>query len=240
VIDETVRPIQGATVTVPIPGANAKTFTTTEDGVFGFNDLTPGTYFIQATAPGFGPIQTNTEVVAGVDEPEVVRVMLTALPSVDPTVQEIKFDGFLQCATYTVILLFSVDCTSPLGYVDARFMTLTFDPNATWAQSQMFWQAATPLAEWLRLDYNYPQAADYGVVSGPSPLLWFRDAAGLGDIATNGGEFRSITWVYGEMPVGAAIQQDFQIFSHLFYNCVPKEGWTFEIDAYDHGCGSDE
>ncbi|MFN7141815.1 MAG: carboxypeptidase regulatory-like domain-containing protein, partial [Limisphaerales bacterium] len=54
----------GATVT--LQGPTSKTVTNDGTGFYGFVDLAPGSYTLRATAPGFGLMQTNVTVSAGV------------------------------------------------------------------------------------------------------------------------------------------------------------------------------
>jgi hypothetical protein len=62
VIDEAIRPLSNSTVTVLIPGAQNRTMVTRDDGIFGFDKLAPGEYFIQASKTGFGTSQASGKV----------------------------------------------------------------------------------------------------------------------------------------------------------------------------------
>src|SRR5688572_23928185 len=56
VVDEVIRPIEGATVRLMVtPPVTTKTSAT---GGFGFEELEPGTYFVKISAEGFAPTQT--------------------------------------------------------------------------------------------------------------------------------------------------------------------------------------
>lgn len=97
VVDASITPIDGATVTLTSaqPPMSQKT---DSQGRFAFADLEPGTYLLQATHAQFSTAQASTEVVAGVDEPKAVRILLERLFDRDPFSEIIKFDGFLACA----------------------------------------------------------------------------------------------------------------------------------------------
>ncbi|MHB1262253.1 MAG: carboxypeptidase-like regulatory domain-containing protein [Thermoplasmatota archaeon] len=97
VVDASITPIAGATVTLTSvqPSVTQKT---DSQGRFAFEDLEPGTYLLQTTHPQFASAQSSAEVVAGVDEPRVVRVQLERLFDQNPFSEIIKFDGFLACA----------------------------------------------------------------------------------------------------------------------------------------------
>src|SRR5687768_3515881 len=60
VVDEAIRPVSGATVT--LSGTGTGTTTTNAEGLFGFASLAPGPYFVQVEKPGFTSAQSSTEV----------------------------------------------------------------------------------------------------------------------------------------------------------------------------------
>lgn len=97
VVDAAITPIEGATVTLTStqPTLSQKT---DSQGRFAFEDLEPGTYLMQVTHLQFAAAQSSAEVVAGIDEPKVVRIMLERLFDQNPYSEIIKFDGFLACA----------------------------------------------------------------------------------------------------------------------------------------------
>lgn len=95
-VDERIVPIQGATVRASGLGFEDST-QTDEEGRFVFSNLQPGTYFLQAEGPLHKAAQTSTEVVAGVAEPPLVRLLLERLFDQEPFVEQIKTDGFIQC-----------------------------------------------------------------------------------------------------------------------------------------------
>ena len=76
VVDDALRPIEGATVV--LTGEVARRTVTTEVGTFGFEGLPPGTYFVTASKAGYFDAQEDADVVAGVPEPPVVKLQMTA------------------------------------------------------------------------------------------------------------------------------------------------------------------
>src|SRR5688572_20884018 len=62
VVDEAIRPIGNASIAIPSLGLGA---TTQKDGLFGFEGLTPGVYFLNVSAPGYLPVQQSAELAAG-------------------------------------------------------------------------------------------------------------------------------------------------------------------------------
>lgn len=96
VVDGAIRPIADATVAVTGTGL-AREAATDAEGRFALGDLQPGTYFIQASHPLHKPAQTSAEVVAGEQDPPIVRIQLERLFSQDPYSTALKVDGFIAC-----------------------------------------------------------------------------------------------------------------------------------------------
>jgi hypothetical protein len=97
VVDDAIRPIKGADVTLEGASGGAKKETTDEQGRFAFDALEPGTYFLKVSSLQFSPAQTSVEVVAGDEDPPVTRVLLTRLFTQSPYAETIKFDGYIAC-----------------------------------------------------------------------------------------------------------------------------------------------
>lgn len=98
VVDDAIRPIPEVDVTVTKPDGNALQAKTDDLGRFAFGSLFPGTYRIETFHPQFRAAQTTAEVVAGVAEPPVVRILVERLFTQEPFSELIKFDGFLSCS----------------------------------------------------------------------------------------------------------------------------------------------
>jgi hypothetical protein len=103
VVDEAIRPIEGAQVGLTQADGSDLGKVTDPQGRFAFGDLPAGTYFIKVSHPLFSPSQTSAEVAAGVEDPPVVRVQLTRLFAQDPYTETIKFDGYIACA-YSIVV----------------------------------------------------------------------------------------------------------------------------------------
>lgn len=93
VLDEALRPVAGATVRLPGLDLQRRT---ADDGGFGFVDLLPGPYYLQADAKGFLPL----EAVVDIKEASVsqVRVILVREPSEEPFQLTQKFTGHADLA----------------------------------------------------------------------------------------------------------------------------------------------
>jgi hypothetical protein len=117
VVDEAITPLAEATVVLQGAGGE-KTMETDAQGRFAFGDLEPGTYLLKVSAPQFQPAQSSAEVVAGLEDPPVVRVLLTRLFTQDPYAELIKFDGYLACAyAFGVSSTCVNDYTRLIGFV---------------------------------------------------------------------------------------------------------------------------
>src|SRR5687768_7361503 len=104
VVDEAIRPL--ANVSIELNGATQATTVSNANGVFGFDALEPGTYFLSAEKLGYASVQQSAEVVAGVAEPPIVKVLMTADPTTTPFYDAYVFDGFIQCSFTLVVVAF--------------------------------------------------------------------------------------------------------------------------------------
>jgi hypothetical protein len=118
VVDEAIRPIPNVAVTLVKPAGGEEKQTTDSQGRFAFGDLAPGVHIVRASHPSYGPVQTTADVVAGVEEPPVLRVLMERLFSQDPYSELIKFDGFLACSySFPVGSTCVNDYTRLIGFV---------------------------------------------------------------------------------------------------------------------------
>ena len=118
VVDDAIRPVEGVDVLVTTPSGTELKAKTDDQGRFALGGLQPGAYLVKANHPSFAPVQTSTDVAAGVEDPPVVRIQLTRLFSEDPYTETIKFDGFIACAyAYGVSSTCVNDYTRLLGAV---------------------------------------------------------------------------------------------------------------------------
>ncbi len=111
VVDEGVVPIFNATIEVQ--GASRNT-TTEENGVFTFEDLAPGFYQVVAKHPLFGTVQAVSEVVAGENYPDILKIQMTRLFSSDPYTSQTLLAGYVFCSSSTATLI-SEECGEGLG-----------------------------------------------------------------------------------------------------------------------------
>lgn len=99
VLDDALRPVVGAQVTVRGAATNTSVSSGAE-GAFAVANLVPGTYTLRVTKEGFHSLVTTAEAVAGTD-PRPVLVRLTAIPEDQrPYVVPFHFAGFIQCQAW--------------------------------------------------------------------------------------------------------------------------------------------
>jgi len=183
VVDAAIVPIAGVTVTVQETGDS---LVTNANGAFGFDDLDPGTYFVQAEKPGFGSVQQSVSVVAGDDEPPVLKMLMDPDPTSAPFVEYSQFNGFLVCS-FTVVAASAAACgvstpaLGPVPTVDVgdivgnQFITyVEYGRAPSWAQAEMVWDAGQELSKDLSLSFTDPGESGQNTIDqarGPSPLV---------------------------------------------------------------------
>lgn len=248
VVDETVTPVADAVVQIQ---GTERSATTDEDGRFGFGDVDAGTQFLQVSKPGYESAQQGVDVVAGKRDPGAVKVLLVKDPEYNPYFQEFVFEGYIECGT-AVLALCSVPNIGPeilcgVGDVcvgditnDAFLVDHPVDGVPTWVQSEMVWESTQALGDQMDLLHSWDCGDVYlcdHTASGTSPLLLTEDADGIEEIGL-GTENENLTVrVFSsgaEESMGLAgftVQQQFKIFTHVFYGYTPPEGWRFSEDS---------
>ncbi|MEA3166566.1 MAG: Carboxypeptidase regulatory-like domain, partial [Thermoplasmata archaeon] len=98
VVDDMIRPVEGATVTVRGASDGDKKTKTDAEGRCVFSGLAPGTYFVTVDSPSHKPVQSSTEVIAGEAEPPLLRIQVERLFTQDPFTVQIARDGFFECS----------------------------------------------------------------------------------------------------------------------------------------------
>jgi hypothetical protein len=253
VVDEAVRPIAGVNVSVAQGGGQpAATAITDADGFAGFEGLQAGTYFLKATRRGYLDAQQSVDVVAGVGDPKVSKLLLQRRAGDLAFYQEFKIDGFLECSATIGNWCFIANfypclveqtagqpCTGNLTndnsyfVIDAPLRGLQRVPD--WLQVEMVWDSTQALGSSMdvRLDF----LSDGGVTidnsteeEGPSPLLVDVNGTELQENKIGTDRFLAIETFHGGL-TGAAVEQRFTDFVHIFYGYAPPEGWRFSEDG---------
>jgi hypothetical protein len=240
VVDEAIRPVPDVKLTLQTE-QGPREATSADDGAFGFDDLPGGTYFIQAAKPGFAPAQTSTDVVAGVAEPPVVKVLLVLDPGTRPFFEAYNWDGFIECSARAILL--GVAACEGVGNDDiAHDIDLTAG-IPTFAQGELIWESTQALGD--ELSFNWRKTGtnnDYIDTEGPSPLLLQANYTLFEENDVGAGEPLRTVIFTGHNPateppggltwgVGVQLQQKFTLYLHVFYNFQPAEGWKFSVDG---------
>ncbi len=187
VVDPSITPIAGAIVT--IQGDETRETTTNEEGAFGFKDLNPGFHSLLVDKDGYGGVTQQVEVVAGVDQPPVVRVLLEEDPSELPVVNALTFNGYIDCSVSTPAYRVAV-CSLPgaSSVTDDNFMKThsDLDAGATFIQAEMIWRSTQAAGDRMSMTMEAGCAADGCDVNGPeqtgqgeSPIVLFADTERL-------------------------------------------------------------
>ena len=245
VVDDAIRPIAGAKVQLR-GGAGEQATTSSAEGLFGFDQLDPGTYFLEVGRLGFKTTQVSAEVVAGVDEPPITRVLLAAdLSFVSPYFQQFIFEGFMECST-------GAGAAGGYVYYNACSGSDELFPNdkttdryilggyPAWVQSEMIWESTQAVSRSLAHNFHYPDPDETDgqkdlSVEGESPLLNTMDnetakeyIEGLefeeGDNLTL--RMRIFTRATDGTGLALTFQQRFTVYTTVFYGYLPPEGWT--------------
>ncbi|HUR61553.1 MAG TPA: carboxypeptidase-like regulatory domain-containing protein [Candidatus Thermoplasmatota archaeon] len=247
VVDDAIRPLANATVKVS-PGN--QTTTTNGNGAFGFEGLAPGTYFLNAAKKGYTSVQQSALVVADVDEPPLVRIMVSQLASSKPYHDVIKFNGN-QAFAVTAFLPHTGVLNDHPRFVSSVFLfngtfvsSFEYSPSPTWEQNLIVWEPKTALAAGLQVDQCvYLKDSDKCLFSnstwGPSPIIMDSDAKLQQVFAGNSsGLVEDLTvWSSGatgmnpDADLGIAADQDFHIFTVHTYNYRPPAGYRFDKDG---------
>ncbi len=111
VVDQAIVPVQGVTVVVDGLGITVET---DESGLFLFEGLDAGTYFLTASHPLYDVVQQSAVVEAGVSRPPAVRIQLTRLIAEDPYVSIQQFNGNIFCSA-NVVGAYSEECGEGVG-----------------------------------------------------------------------------------------------------------------------------
>jgi hypothetical protein len=249
-VDEAIRPVAGATVALGGNGVN-KTVTTKADGVFQFEDLAPGTYFLRVTSAFYGNVQGTVTVEAG--KVATPKLQVAHLFSQAPYHESFKFDGFIQCG-YSVSGVISSICfqdyTHFVGPTTCPQCEHVLDNRGTifavgagWQTQvyEMYWDpSASGTSQEMGITVSfYPRVAShwYCQGGGPSPVL-MRMEAGVtcdnsqGDPQPFPPEGLNNTYFFAssKAPDGQqaslTVSQKFTVLETTFYYGKPPEGWS--------------
>ena len=229
VVDQSITPLAGAFVDLANTGMNT---TTTEAGVFAFEGLEAGTYFLTATLLDYTTVQQSVEVVAGVDDPDAVRVMLQAVPRGIPSITSLTAVIFLSGSGW-VDGVGGVTVSSLTGEGNF-FFEVEIPPNGTVAQTELVWDPTTPLGAEGRPGggtYSGNDDIDTDSFAGTSPLIMRANATDEGGDTADNVRYDFYAWPSSGLPAGFQFNQKIDAYVNVFYNFRPNDGWTFVADG---------
>jgi Carboxypeptidase regulatory-like domain len=252
VVDDAIRPIANANVTVKLTDGTTRSVLSGEDGRACL-DLPPGTYILQveSVTRTYKAAQTSGEVEAG--EESTVKVLLERLFTQEPYHETLKFDGFIQCG-YDVTAASSIcvnDYTHFVGpttcpecehLVDRRGTEYAVGPGWQTQVYEMVWKtSAQGTSDQMRITVSfYPRVASHWYCSafGPTPVYMRMDLNVTCENQQDEPElvppeglpnmylFAATKAPEGQF-VSATFSQSFQVFMNNFYYGAPPDGWSF-------------
>ncbi|MEA3165368.1 MAG: Carboxypeptidase regulatory-like domain [Thermoplasmata archaeon] len=255
VVDSAIRPVAGATVSLRM--TPPQTATTTGEGAFGFDGLEAGTYFLTVHKPGFIDVQQSTEVVAGVSEPALVKVLLAVDGAfIAPYFEVFVLDGFIECGVTTPVVAGAVcsfgEIAGLYNLTNDRFGQFIAVANVPmWLQHELVWDATQNTGNMLNLAARTATAEQYdggsyeaGIAgkAGTSPVVIQVNATRIEEreVGLNGTGLAPAVFAGGmegtnpcSPPVpclfatGATIEQKFSLYTILFYGYTPPVDWRF-------------
>jgi Carboxypeptidase regulatory-like domain len=256
VVDDAIRPVAGALVTLTAGPTEGSTVTGT-DGTFGFSELAPGAYFVTTLKKGFNDLQVAVEVTAGEDAPPVTRILLNPdLSYVAPYHVVQEFKGHIDCTSSAgnlcvgEYLVCDTSGVCPNVTDTDSFGSFYIPARPAFVQAEMFWEPSAETNQHLgisiagRLDCDGNANNDTGR-DASSPAYVSLDSNELGNSSTetgceigfsiHGGTQPGVPCysppaVLGEQCAGITVNQDYQVILHAFYGYTPPPGWRFSTE----------
>jgi hypothetical protein len=256
VVDESIQPIEGATVTAR--SADGETSATTDaEGRCVISGLKPGTYFLLVRSGLHKETQTSTEVLAAVADPPLVRIQLERMFSQDPFSVQVVRDGFFECSQAGASAWYSSsNCSDgvfgPASKAEPSLSNVTkqdrdfhADVGPGWQQMvfEMVWEPTsqgTSTSMGIVVSTYKPErdtAHWFANFEGGTPLRGQIDV-GVEHESGSGVEpsmipaegMSQMSYFMSVRPdgltPGVALNQRFTVYLTMFHFGVPKEGWS--------------
>src|SRR5688500_8143028 len=111
---------------------------------------------------GLTKVVTSASVVAGVSNPDAVKILLTSDPSSQPYPAQYVMDGYLTCSARIVLTAYPAgECMDS----DTSQVTYDLDRIPDWGQSEMVWDSTQALGDAMSLVAECVS----GVAEAPDP-----------------------------------------------------------------------
>lgn len=242
VINSAITPVVGATVQLTGDAAGgAGPQTTDTNGAFVFVDLAPGLYFVSVSKPGWTTAQASADVVADVDEPTPLKVLIDRVPGTEPRAETVRIEGFIACSFGTYVNYGSCAVNqeeSPEVYAD-------FQGVPSFVQTELVWDSTQPSGDWMYVvqgvctcDGGVPDVGEGRfdeVYDATSPYIARADQAFLTEWKAGTDNQQVVISVSASGPEpattngsGVAVNQAFEAYITIFYNLPdPDPNWSF-------------
>ncbi len=238
-VDDAIVPVEGANITIDPAGIH---LVTDASGGYCMPWLPNGTYTVTASKPGY-VTERVTYAVQDASAPPALRLQLRRDIAQEPYIVEDKFDGLIACSVRLPTGGFNDGCGAfgddGLGSSQRKRIELA-EGNLDWVQTELVWQPNSPFTQTLCTRAKEADLFPIGdVCAEPHIVRYLDDVQVAADAIDRGQWFEYIVFPEHVVPVGGALdgtggialQQDFQVFTHGFYNMAPREGWTFGADG---------
>ena len=252
VVDEAIRPIQGATVQVPAIGKSA---ITDASGEYAITGLAAGSYVVKASHPLYDVVQQTANVVAGDPDPKAVKFQLTRLITADPYAVTTKYDGFIACSLGVPNVGYSEECGEGVGVPcdvpppvgcqrvggqdnnDVQYDFNVDGPSVRSLTVELVWEpsagetGAGQLYAIVATDWVCDPSCEgnrLGEASGASPLHVYVPPRALGNLSAEK-TVTAFTWAAFEdqNAPNPVVNQDYQLFVTASYHLPLPEEWSF-------------
>lgn len=244
VVDEAIRPIADARVVLRTEPAREAV--TGGDGLFGFDGLEAGAYFMTVERRGYFPVQQSAEVIAGVEEPPIVKVLLKVDAARTPFWQALVFDGYIECTTSVLVLCGAPAILTGQNFTNDRFAwDQYFSDNATHLQAEMVWESTQALSPELYFEMEALNDDCEDADEGNDIGFFLNNTRGPSPIYSTVNETQIKEWSIGTVcpiwmsifsggvagtPAGFTVQQRFTMYFHTFHFYAPPAGWRFTVE----------
>lgn len=235
VISETITPIAGAKVDLRLADGG-QTAMSDEQGAFVFNDLEPGDYFLTVSKAGYHEVQASATVVAGVEEPPIVKVQLVIDVVNQPYTELLQWSGFLQCGAAIPF----VGSLNPCAFTGSdNVHAFPFGANRTpdHGQAEAVWTGTQPLGNYLSFGFYDPDslASNWKSVNTASPAVVNATQEEIVEALGEDAEQLIVRLFPGTGPDGTnptvVVEQRYDVYVTYFYGFVPPQGWIFVMDG---------
>jgi hypothetical protein len=174
VYDEAIRPLPDVSISTTGGDGVMRNTTTNKAGLFGFDGLEAGTYFLQVSKVGYLAVQYSVDVVAGQKDPPIAKISLRLDEATKPRVEVHEFAGFIACSITAPVVSFAACGLTGVSTATNNKFLVEYNPDVapTWIQSEAIWKSTNPFGDALSLSITDMRGAQTRVnaTSGTSPI----------------------------------------------------------------------